>query len=126
MLAVDRHERVLGSEPGKTDGYHRLHRGGDRQSDSALWTIVLSGMATHPETRAYVERRTKATPVARRSHRHQVREPVTPLPLKHERVIAVTIGACGRERDHPRSQGASPTCRPISKGYSRSLLRWAK
>ena len=81
MLAVDRHERGLGSEPGKTDGYHRLHRGGDRQSDSALWTIVLSGMATHPETRAYVERRTKATPVGRRSHRHQVREPVTPLPL---------------------------------------------
>jgi transposase len=24
---------------GKTDGYHRLHRGGDRQANSALWTI---------------------------------------------------------------------------------------
>ena len=44
---------------GKTDGYHRLHRGGDRQANSALWTIVLSRMATHPDTRAYVERRTK-------------------------------------------------------------------
>lgn len=44
---------------GKTDGYHRLHRGGDRQANSALWTIVLSRMATHPETRAYVARRTK-------------------------------------------------------------------
>jgi transposase len=44
---------------GKTDGYHRLHRGGDRQANSALWTIVLSRMASHPETKAYVERRTK-------------------------------------------------------------------
>lgn len=44
---------------GKTDGYHRLHRGGDRQANSALWTIVLSRMASHPDTRAYVERRTK-------------------------------------------------------------------
>ena len=44
---------------GLTDGYHRLHRGGDRQANSALWTIVLSRMATHPETKAYVERRTK-------------------------------------------------------------------
>lgn len=44
---------------GQTDGYHRLHRGGDRQANSALWTIVLSRMATHPETKAYVERRTK-------------------------------------------------------------------
>ena len=43
----------------KTDGYHRLHRGGDRQANSALWTIVLSRMATHAATRAYVERRTK-------------------------------------------------------------------
>ena len=41
---------------GKTDGNHRLHRGGDRQANSALWTIVLSRMATHPDTRAYVER----------------------------------------------------------------------
>jgi transposase len=43
---------------GKTDGYHRLHRGGDRQANSALWTIVLVRMATHPETKAYVARRT--------------------------------------------------------------------
>lgn len=44
---------------GKTDGNHRLHRGGDRQANSALWTIVLSRMATDPATRAYVERRRK-------------------------------------------------------------------
>jgi hypothetical protein len=42
-----------------TDELHPLHRGGDRQANSALWTIVLSRMATHPETKAYVERRTK-------------------------------------------------------------------
>ena len=44
---------------GKTDGYHRLHRGGDRQANSALWRIVMVRMATDPETKAYVERRTK-------------------------------------------------------------------
>ncbi len=44
---------------GKTDGYHRLHRGGDRQANGALWRIVLVRMATDPETKAYVERRTK-------------------------------------------------------------------
>lgn len=44
---------------GKTNGYHRLHRGGDRQANSALWTIVLSRMATDPATRTYVERRRK-------------------------------------------------------------------
>src|SRR5207248_887980 len=44
---------------GKTDGYHRLHRGGDRQANSALWRIVLVRMATDPDTKAYVTRRTK-------------------------------------------------------------------
>lgn len=44
---------------GMTDGYHRLHRGGDRQANSALWRIVLVRMATDPTTIAYVARRTK-------------------------------------------------------------------
>jgi transposase len=35
---------------GQIDGNHRLHRGGDRQANSALWTIVLSRMATDPRT----------------------------------------------------------------------------
>lgn len=47
------------SGSGLTDGYHRLHRGGDRQANSALWRIVLVRMSNHPETKAYVERRTK-------------------------------------------------------------------
>ena len=44
---------------GKTDGYHRLHRGGDRQANSALWRIVLVRMSTDPNTKAYVARRTQ-------------------------------------------------------------------
>ena len=44
---------------GKTDGYHRLHRGGDRQANSALWRIVLVRMSNDPATKAYVQRRTK-------------------------------------------------------------------
>ena len=38
---------------------HRLHRGGDRRANNALWRIALVRMHCHPPTRAYVERRTK-------------------------------------------------------------------
>jgi transposase len=37
---------------------HRLNRGGDRQANSALYTIALSRLATYPRARAYKERRT--------------------------------------------------------------------
>jgi transposase len=37
---------------------HRLNRGGDRRANHALWRIALVRMRCHPETRAYVERRT--------------------------------------------------------------------
>jgi transposase len=37
---------------------HRLNRGGDRQANSALWTVALVRMGSHPPTKAYVERRT--------------------------------------------------------------------
>ena len=37
---------------------HRLNRGGDRQANSALWTIVLVRMGTDQRTKAYVEKRT--------------------------------------------------------------------
>jgi transposase len=36
---------------------HRLNRGGDRQLNRALHTVVLSRMRFHPETKAYVTRR---------------------------------------------------------------------
>ena len=44
---------------GTTDGNHRLHRGGDRQANIALWRIVLVRMATEPTTKAYAARRNK-------------------------------------------------------------------
>lgn len=37
---------------------HRLNRGGNRDANHALWRIALVKMATDPETRAYIERRT--------------------------------------------------------------------
>lgn len=36
---------------------HRLNPGGDRQANHALWRIVITRMASHPPTRAYVQRR---------------------------------------------------------------------
>lgn len=36
---------------------HRLNRGGDRQLNRALNTIVLTRIRTNPATRAYVDRR---------------------------------------------------------------------
>lgn len=45
------------TRPGRTNR-HRLNRGGDRHANSALWTIVLVRMGSHPPTQAYVERRT--------------------------------------------------------------------
>ncbi len=38
---------------------HRLNRGGNRQANHALYQIVLSRLASDPETKRYVERRTK-------------------------------------------------------------------
>lgn len=37
---------------------HRLNRGGDRQANSALWTIVLVRMGTDVRTKAHVDKRT--------------------------------------------------------------------
>jgi transposase len=37
---------------------HRLHRGGDRSANAALWRIVLIRMGTDERTKAYVARRT--------------------------------------------------------------------
>jgi len=38
---------------------HRLNRGGDRQANRALWTIVITRLASDPETQAYMQRRVK-------------------------------------------------------------------
>jgi hypothetical protein len=37
---------------------HRLNRGGDRQANSALWTIAMTRLAHDLRTRAYLARRT--------------------------------------------------------------------
>jgi transposase len=37
---------------------HRLNRGGNREANRALWVVAMVRMAKHPQTRAYVERRT--------------------------------------------------------------------
>jgi hypothetical protein len=37
---------------------HRLHRGGDRQANSALWRIALVRMGCDQPTKDYVARRT--------------------------------------------------------------------
>jgi transposase len=38
---------------------HRLNPGGNREANHALWRIVITRMSSHPETRAYAERRTR-------------------------------------------------------------------
>ena len=42
---------------GKTDGRHRLNRGGDRQANAAFYRIVLTRMSQDPATKTYVARR---------------------------------------------------------------------
>jgi transposase len=54
--------RLCGAAPipvssGRTDR-HRLHRGGDRQANSALWCIALVRMGCHQPTKDYVARLT--------------------------------------------------------------------
>jgi transposase len=38
---------------------HRLNRGGDRQANRALWHIVITRLASDPQSQAYMERRVK-------------------------------------------------------------------
>jgi transposase len=44
---------------GKTNGRHRLNRGGDRKANAALYRVALVRMRWHQPTRDYLERRTK-------------------------------------------------------------------
>ena len=44
---------------GKTNGRHRLNRGGNRQANAALYRPVIVRMRWHEPTIAYVERRTR-------------------------------------------------------------------
>lgn len=46
----------LPASSGRTDR-HRLNRGGDRQANKAIYTVVMSRLRHDPETRAYATRR---------------------------------------------------------------------
>lgn len=63
---------------------HRLNRGGDRQGNSALWRIVIVRMNSDPQTKAYVQRRTKEglskTEIVRCLKRYVARETFALLP----------------------------------------------
>ncbi|WP_076474019.1 transposase [Micromonospora avicenniae] len=48
---------------GRTDR-HRLHCGGDRDANRALWRITLVRMRCHQPTKDYVTRRTTGMPQA--------------------------------------------------------------
>lgn len=43
---------------GRCQGHHRLNRGGDREANSALYTIVLNRLSWHQPTKDYMARRT--------------------------------------------------------------------
>ena len=61
---------------------HRLNRGGDRQANSALWLIATNRMIHHPQTRAYVKRRTaegKSTKEIRRCLMRHIARGIYPL-----------------------------------------------
>jgi transposase len=63
---------------------YRLNRGGDRQGNNALWTIATNRMIHHPQTRAYVARRTaegKSTKEIRRCLMRSLARRLYPLLL---------------------------------------------
>ncbi len=47
---------------------HRLNRGGDRQATRDLWHIVITRLASDPDTQAYMERRVKEGRLQTRGH----------------------------------------------------------
>jgi transposase len=78
--------RLCGAAPipvssGRTDR-HRLHRGGDRLANNALWRIALVRMHCHQPTKDYVARRTsegKTKPEILRCLKRYVAREVYPL-----------------------------------------------
>jgi transposase len=84
---------------GKTDR-HRLNRGGDRDANSALHTVVLTRMRNHPPTVAYLERRTKEglsrREIMRCLKRYVARE-----------LYPLLIEALNPDRDNPTTQRAA-------------------
>jgi transposase len=87
---------------------HRLNRGGDRQLNRALHTIVLSRLAHHPETRAYAARRAA--------------EGKTPREIKRclKRFVARRLFRLLEARYQPAARPPAPPPRP-STGASADL-----
>ena len=80
---------------------HRLHRGGDRLADSALWRIALVRMHCHQPTKDYVARGTaeglSKTEIMRCLKRYVAREVFPHL-------LASSPGAVPRQgQDHYRA-----------------------
>uniref|UniRef100_UPI001B7FE76A transposase n=1 Tax=Hamadaea tsunoensis TaxID=53368 RepID=UPI001B7FE76A len=79
--------RLCGAAPipvssGRTDR-HRLHRGGDRLANNALWRIALVRMRCHQPTKDCVARRTtegKTKPEIMRCLKRYVARETYPLP----------------------------------------------
>lgn len=69
---------------GRTDR-HRLHRGGDRAANSALYTVVLTRLRYDPRTREYMARRTaqglSKKEIIRCLKRYVLREVYRAMPL---------------------------------------------
>jgi len=70
---------------------HRLNRGGDRQANNALYTIAMVRMQHHPETKAYVARRTPDPP----------RDPPLPRAQLARRLYALLIADLNQARTIP-------------------------
>jgi transposase len=112
--------RLCGAAPipvssGRTDR-HRLHRGGDRQANSALWRIALVRMGCHQPTKDYVARRTAEgktkTEIMRASSATSPgrfsRTCCTPHPLRPAASIRRLSKDCGRTAATMASRPARP------------------
>jgi len=80
---------------GRTNGRHRLSRGGDRAANSALYIITIVRMRHHQPTRNYVQRRTaeglSKREIIRCLKRYIVREIYANLP--HQTTAALPLAA---------------------------------
>jgi hypothetical protein len=70
---------------GKTNGRHRLNRGGNRQANAALHRAIVVRMRWHPPTIAYVQRRTAEGSLQKGHH---------PLPQEVRRPRDLRAVAC--------------------------------
>ncbi|MFF2128274.1 transposase [Streptomyces olivochromogenes] len=94
---------------GRTDR-HRLNRGGDRQANRALHTIVLVRVRHDPRTRDYVARRTLEGLKTKDIFRCLIGEVLMLRP--NPRVVTPSVGVGGRPRCRAALDGQFEYCRP--------------